>query len=148
MPNSLVEEQLRSLGVSKMLPHRCGNDPDSFKSRGDSMQNRKLSFVAAGIALAMTMAACAGGGAGSNENENGAEGNGAGSEVDTSDMTVGVAMPTQSMQRWLDDGNNMKAELEAEGRSEEHTSELQSRGHLVCRLLLEKKKERQQSNHY
>src|SRR5690625_6129129 len=28
----------------------------------------------------------------------------------------------------------------AEQRSEEHTSELQSRGHLVCRLLLEKKK--------
>src|SRR5690625_990624 len=30
------------------------------------------------------------------------------------------------------------------GRSEEHTSELQSRGHLVCRLLLEKKKKQQQ----
>src|SRR5207253_10752622 len=28
-------------------------------------------------------------------------------------------------------------------RSEEHTSELQSRGHLVCRLLLEKKKKKQ-----
>src|SRR2546422_5498198 len=28
-------------------------------------------------------------------------------------------------------------------RSEEHTSELQSRLHLVCRLLLEKKKKRQ-----
>src|SRR5207253_8589801 len=28
----------------------------------------------------------------------------------------------------------------SEDRSEEHTSELQSRGHLVCRLLLEKKK--------
>src|SRR5215510_7348510 len=28
-------------------------------------------------------------------------------------------------------------------RSEEHTSELQSRGHLVCRLLLEKKKKQQ-----
>src|SRR5690625_5678525 len=27
----------------------------------------------------------------------------------------------------------------ATGRSEEHTSELQSRGHIVCRLLLEKK---------
>src|SRR5690625_6128985 len=26
-------------------------------------------------------------------------------------------------------------------RSEEHTSELQSRGHLVCRLLLDKKKQ-------
>src|SRR5437870_10639702 len=29
---------------------------------------------------------------------------------------------------------------DARARSEEHTSELQSRGHLVCRLLLEKKK--------
>src|SRR5690625_5800457 len=29
-----------------------------------------------------------------------------------------------------------------ENRSEEHTSELQSRGHLVCRLLLEKKNNR------
>src|SRR5439155_15402521 len=31
-------------------------------------------------------------------------------------------------------------------RSEEHTSELQSRGHLVCRLLLEKKKSRNTSH--
>src|SRR5690625_6825335 len=30
---------------------------------------------------------------------------------------------------------------ERHGRSEEHTSELQSRGHLVCRLLLEKIKD-------
>src|SRR2546429_5022292 len=30
----------------------------------------------------------------------------------------------------------------SQGRSEEHTSELQSRLHLVCRLLLEKKKTR------
>src|SRR6266702_7105304 len=30
-------------------------------------------------------------------------------------------------------------------RSEEHTSELQSRGHLVCRLLLEKKKQKKRS---
>src|SRR5205809_7415035 len=32
------------------------------------------------------------------------------------------------------------------GRSEEHTSELQSRLHLVCRLLLEKKNKVQNSN--
>src|SRR2546422_5793934 len=32
------------------------------------------------------------------------------------------------------------------GRSEEHTSELQSRLHLVCRLLLEKKKNKKLSN--
>src|SRR5687768_17919329 len=31
--------------------------------------------------------------------------------------------------------------IESEQRSEEHTSELQSRLHLVCRLLLEKKKQ-------
>src|SRR5690554_7203883 len=31
-------------------------------------------------------------------------------------------------------------------RSEEHTSELQSRPHLVCRLLLEKKKKQQHTN--
>src|SRR5207253_10604317 len=34
---------------------------------------------------------------------------------------------------WFAPGNSRR-------RSEEHTSELQSRGHLVCRLLLEKKK--------
>src|SRR5690554_7019660 len=37
----------------------------------------------------------------------------------------------------LDDGR-----IEMEVRSEEHTSELQSRPHLVCRLLLEKKKKK------
>src|SRR5882757_10564647 len=33
------------------------------------------------------------------------------------------------------------------GRSEEHTSELQSRQYLVCRLLLEKKKQEKYSPH-
>src|SRR5689334_23432845 len=33
----------------------------------------------------------------------------------------------------------------ADARSEEHTSELQSQFHLVCRLLLEKKKEQSRS---
>src|SRR5437870_7809822 len=36
-------------------------------------------------------------------------------------------------------GSIMNSDPEGK-RSEEHTSELQSRGHLVCRLLLEKKK--------
>src|SRR5439155_8233509 len=40
-----------------------------------------------------------------------------------------------------DDRRLHRARAGVEGyRSEEHTSELQSRGHLVCRLLLEKKK--------
>src|SRR5436309_6120525 len=35
-----------------------------------------------------------------------------------------------------------------EPRSEEHTSELQSRENLVCRLLLEKKKKKKKKNKY
>src|SRR5207253_5200609 len=37
-------------------------------------------------------------------------------------------------------GSNHAPRMLTPSRSEEHTSELQSRGHLVCRLLLEKKK--------
>src|SRR5258705_9107523 len=40
----------------------------------------------------------------------------------------------------LDHGGHERAESVDDGRSEEHTSELQSLRHLVCRLLLEKKK--------
>src|SRR3989442_7043382 len=44
----------------------------------------------------------------------------------------------------LDELENVQNEvaqlLKSAARSEEHTSELQSRPHLVCRLLLEKKK--------
>src|SRR5690625_1780567 len=40
----------------------------------------------------------------------------------------------------LDAAKEIDAVKTHDGRSEEHTSELQSRGHLVCRLLLEKKK--------
>src|SRR5207302_11445511 len=39
-------------------------------------------------------------------------------------------------------GRHERAPRGEVGRSEEHTSELQSRENLVCRLLLEKKKER------
>src|SRR5437870_5121993 len=38
--------------------------------------------------------------------------------------------------------SGLTGDLTSVGRSEEHTSELQSRGHLVCRLLLEKKKQK------
>src|SRR2546429_8092091 len=41
-------------------------------------------------------------------------------------------------------GGRLSREDERQVRSEEHTSELQSRLHLVCRLLLEKKKKDQQ----
>src|SRR2546422_4663784 len=41
---------------------------------------------------------------------------------------------------WAPDGRSLAfVNDRGDGRSEEHTSELQSRLHLVCRLLLEKK---------
>src|SRR5437660_6445591 len=43
---------------------------------------------------------------------------------------------------WI--GADCALDLRIMPRSEEHTSELQSRGHLVCRLLLEKKNARRQ----
>src|SRR5690348_18048266 len=44
-------------------------------------------------------------------------------------------------------GSLMKAKPPTSSRSEEHTSELQSPVHLVCRLLLEKKKKQNQYTH-
>src|SRR3712207_8058502 len=40
---------------------------------------------------------------------------------------------------WFNHLNAVRWETSLSGRSEEHTSELQSRQYLVCRLLLEKK---------
>src|SRR5438045_9758735 len=50
--------------------------------------------------------------------------------------------------RLLDDADELADPLGAalvDGRSEEHTSELQSLRHLVCRLLLEKKKKKKKT---
>src|SRR5690625_1987499 len=46
----------------------------------------------------------------------------------------------EALTNWLEGMQGTSSILLALLRSEEHTSELQSRGHLVCRLLLEKKK--------
>src|SRR3712207_7127362 len=50
-------------------------------------------------------------------------------------------VPDTYSERKLDD-SDYTLDREAADRSEEHTSELQSRQYLVCRLLLEKKKKR------
>src|SRR2546429_1015361 len=50
-------------------------------------------------------------------------------------------LPQQRSQAWLRPSCSCTSDPQPQGpRSEEHTSELQSRLHLVCRLLLEKKK--------
>src|SRR2546422_6545310 len=72
-------------------------------------------------------------------------------------LATALAQTAQAAEGWIAEldsalvrdsvaGEQMTTELracaaqESEIRSEEHTSELQSRLHLVCRLLLEKKK--------
>src|SRR5215475_15784803 len=50
-------------------------------------------------------------------------------------------MPTTGCSRWTFPGAGKRP-----SRSEEHTSELQSRENLVCRLLLEKKKKKKKTN--
>src|SRR5207253_10038241 len=65
-------------------------------------------------------------------------------------LLVQFASFLADVERRPGDGDETEAcELDKQ-RSEEHTSELQSRGHLVCRLLLEKKKKKKtrQSNKY
>src|SRR5688572_32713771 len=43
-------------------------------------------------------------------------------------------------------GDTLPLDHPGHGRSEEHTSELQSQSNLVCRLLLEKKKKKKNKN--
>src|SRR5206468_7136718 len=54
--------------------------------------------------------------------------------------------PWRSWSRWFAPTTSSCAIIPAD-RSEEHTSELQSRSDLVCRLLLEKKKKKKKRNH-
>src|SRR5690625_5657191 len=56
------------------------------------------------------------------------------------DGVAGVVDAVDHVNLCIDqDVDDDRSGLQMTERSEEHTSELQSRGHLVCRLLLEKK---------
>src|SRR2546429_1998108 len=72
------------------------------------------------------------------------------SDVCSSDLrTPGIDSSSSMPPSWVAIVSTASREItwnlsaDALQRSEEHTSELQSRLHLVCRLLLEKKKKRQ-----
>ncbi|SHN81688.1 monosaccharide ABC transporter substrate-binding protein, CUT2 family [Geodermatophilus obscurus] len=70
--------------------------------------SKRLGFAALSAGMALTLAACGGEGAGGS---GGAGGGGA----ETEDLTIGVSMPTQTSERWIADGNNVKEQLEGEG---------------------------------
>src|SRR5690348_18124874 len=59
---------------------------------------------------------------------------------------INSGFTVELVERNIEDGGDRLAQIvvrNVRGRSEEHTSELQSPVHLVCRLLLEKKKKKQ-----
>jgi putative multiple sugar transport system substrate-binding protein len=72
---------------------------------------KSIRFAALGGVLALALAACSGGGAGSSSGEEG------GTTAEPSDQTIGVAMPTETSERWIADGNAVKSQLEDLGYS-------------------------------
>jgi len=69
--------------------------------------SKRLGIAALSAATALTLAACGGGGAGSSS--------GSDESQAPEDLTIGVSMPTQTSERWIADGNNVKEQLEGEG---------------------------------
>jgi len=67
---------------------------------------RPLAVFTAGLVLSLS--ACGGGGAGSTDGSSSAP-------AKPSDVTVGVAMPTQTSERWIADGNAVEAGLKKAG---------------------------------
>src|SRR5258707_9881872 len=64
------------------------------------------------------------------------------SDVCSSDLTIQLhpVLASAARRPWSASWAGGVSDESPHGRSEEHTSELQSRQYLVCRLLLEKKK--------
>lgn len=79
------------------------------------MKKRLLSVLLIG-AMALSLVACGGNNSSSSSSSDGSDA-AAGNEtkVESNGKKVGVAMPTQSSERWIKDGDNMKQQLEALG---------------------------------
>lgn len=75
---------------------------------------KKLLSLALAAMMTLSLAACGGGGA-SSGSASASAGSASASTAASSGVKVGVSMPTQSLQRWNQDGTNMKAELEKAG---------------------------------
>ncbi len=70
---------------------------------------KKLGLLALFFSLMLLLAACGGDEEATGGSEEGGE------EATENDASIGIAMPTKSSQRWVDDGNNMVDQLEELG---------------------------------
>ncbi|MGC5583745.1 multiple monosaccharide ABC transporter substrate-binding protein [Ornithinimicrobium sp. W1665] len=79
-----------------------------------SIRIRRITAIAAAGTLALGLTACGGEGAGdTGDDDTGATGGEAAAGGE--DVTVGVAMPTQTSERWIADGESVQAGLEEAG---------------------------------
>ena len=79
---------------------------------------KKIIVLIAAFALVFTMAACNNGGGGGEAAppaDTGGDTPAAAEPAEATGVKVGVSMPTKSLQRWNQDGENMKSQLEAAG---------------------------------
>ncbi len=78
----------------------CTNDNGVHSERNHTVKMRSVLAVVASAALALGLAACAPAADGGSEGEGG---------------LVGIAMPTRSSERWIQDGDALKAQFEEAG---------------------------------
>ncbi len=76
---------------------------------------RRFGLAIAGLAAALALTACGGSGAGGGGTTTEPTAGGEQTSAPAGDTLVGVAMPTQTSERWIADGNAVKAGLEEAG---------------------------------
>ncbi|MDR1768725.1 MAG: sugar-binding protein [Propionibacteriaceae bacterium] len=79
------------------------------------MKLKKIALAVGGFALAISLAACGGSGAGGTATTAATGGDATQASQAPADVTIGVAMPTQTSERWIADGDAVKKGLEEAG---------------------------------
>jgi putative multiple sugar transport system substrate-binding protein len=78
-------------------------------------RRNKLALVAGIGAMALSLAACSSGGSSTTTSASNAPATSAATGSTTADCNVGIAMPTRSLERWINDGEGLQKLLEADG---------------------------------
>lgn len=76
---------------------------------------KKFLSILLSAAMVISLSACGSGGKANNNEQATSSSPASASSEKKNDKLIGVAMPTKSLQRWNQDGSNMKSKLEAKG---------------------------------